>query len=140
MEDSCSWLKDENEALTSLVSSTVSSSRLSTASVSIVTWGRKRLLVCGKQRWSEPWKVGVFPVAHGHSLMVLSFGNTYFLSAICDNKRHWHRWPFAPVRGWLLTVPQDDDLQSVRYEKTWSRFTSLLYIPVVSPTYCTLRL
>lgn len=39
---------------TSLVSRTVSSSRLSTASVSMATWGRNRLVVCKQQKQNSP--------------------------------------------------------------------------------------
>ncbi len=52
--------------------------------------------------------------------------NTHFPSAICDDKRHWHRRPLTPVRGRLLTVPQDDDLTRNPNKNThYHRFTNL---------------
>lgn len=103
---------------TSLVNSTVSSSRLKTASVSIAAWGRKRLLVCKHRRWQgkelsetrggERERKISPPLTD--MTWLFSHLNTHFPSAICDDKGHWHRRPLTPVRGRLLTVPQDDDL------------------------------
>lgn len=108
----------KRELFTSLVNSTVSSSRLKTASVSIAALGRKRLLVCKyrrcqrkelrETRGGERERKISPPLTD--MTWLFSHLNTHFPSAICDDKGHWHGRPFTPVRGRLLTVPQDDDL------------------------------